>query len=179
MKPFSSQVVIFITLAGFTICIWGCNANLVATSQNSDQNGQQQESTDDKNPRKPLSSPKDNLPEDLEFKNIPLGLSKQKLIPKNNPLTKASVALGRKLFFDAKLSVDGTVSCATCHRPEHGFASPEKFSVGVGGKLAKRNSPSVLNRVYSHSQFWDGRAESLEKPGIDSDRKRIRVGKFG
>ena len=50
--------------------------------------------------------------------------------------------------------------------PEHGFASPEKISVGVGGKLGKRNSPSLFNRAYGHSQFWDGRSESLEAQAL-------------
>ena len=75
----------------------------------------------------------------------------------------AEIAVGKKLFFDPKLSRDGTISCASCHDPAHGFADGRKVSVGVGGKIGKRNAPTVLNAAFARVQFWDGRAASLEE----------------
>jgi cytochrome c peroxidase len=74
-----------------------------------------------------------------------------------------TVALGKKLFFETRLSRDNTVSCATCHDPRHGFADPGMVSRGVGGKTGLRNSPTVLNAAFLPVQFWDGRAKTLEE----------------
>lgn len=82
------------------------------------------------------------------------------------PLTRAKIELGRQLFFDPRLSRDGTVSCASCHAPEHGYAFPTKFGVGVEGQEGKRNSPTAANRILSGPQFWDGRVQSLEEQAI-------------
>ena len=84
-------------------------------------------------------------------------------IPKDNPPTIETIALGRKLYYDPILSVDGSVSCATCHNPDTGFGDPKPVSIGVGHKFGVRNSPTVLNSVYYSLQFWDGRAGTLEK----------------
>ncbi|HXY14184.1 MAG TPA: cytochrome c peroxidase [Terriglobales bacterium] len=92
----------------------------------------------------------------------PLGLPPVP-IPPDNPPTAETIALGRRLYYDPILSADNTVSCATCHSPEYGFADPKPVSEGVGKKTGTRNSPSVLNSAYSKLQFWDGRAPSLEK----------------
>jgi len=73
------------------------------------------------------------------------------------------VALGKKLFFDTRLSGDNSISCASCHNPEQGFADGRRVSVGVGGMRGRRNSPTVLNAAYGRVQFWDGRAGSLEE----------------
>lgn len=83
--------------------------------------------------------------------------------PPDNPPTAETIALGRRLYYDPILSSDKTVSCATCHDPAYGFADPKPVSEGVGKKTGTRNSPTVLNSAYYHSQFWDGRAPSLEK----------------
>jgi cytochrome c peroxidase len=83
-------------------------------------------------------------------------------IPENNPLSVAKVDLGKLLYFDPRLSKDNTVSCASCHNPYHGFADPAPTSKGVGGSLGGRNSPTVINRLFSKEQFWDGRAADLE-----------------
>lgn len=80
------------------------------------------------------------------------------------PLTKA--ALGRMLFFEQTLSLDSSVSCASCHRPDHGFADTTAFSTGIGGKHTKRNTPSVLNMKSRPLFFWDGRAASLEAQAL-------------
>jgi cytochrome c peroxidase len=83
--------------------------------------------------------------------------------PADNPPTLETIQLGRQLYYDPELSVDNTVSCASCHQPEAGYADPRPVSIGVGGKRGTRNSPSVVNAVYYDVQFWDGRAPSLEK----------------
>lgn len=97
----------------------------------------------------------------LEIK-APLGLPPVP-VPADNPPTAAAVALGRRLYYDTILSRDHTISCASCHRPDAGFADPRKVSAGVGGKLGTRNAPTVLNAAYAALQFWDGRSPSLEE----------------
>ncbi len=92
----------------------------------------------------------------------PLGLPPVP-IPADNPPTAATVELGRKLYYDKSLSADSTIACASCHDPEHGFADPNQFSEGVGGKKGGRQSPPVMNAAYFTTQFWDGRAASLEE----------------
>ena len=92
----------------------------------------------------------------------PLGLPRAES-PSDNQPTVETVALGRKLFYETKLSADGSVACASCHDPASGFADPRRVSVGVGGKLGTRNAPSILNAAYSPVQFWDGRAKTLEE----------------
>jgi len=83
-------------------------------------------------------------------------------IPADNALTPERVALGRKLFFDPRLSADGTVACATCHDVSRGFTDQRPVAEGIGGKLGRRNAPTVLNAMFFTSQFWDGRAALLE-----------------
>jgi cytochrome c peroxidase len=92
----------------------------------------------------------------------PLGLPPVP-VPADNPPTAETIALGRRLYYDAGLSVDGTVSCATCHSPAMGFTDNKPVSNGVQKKAGTRNSPTVINSAYSELQFWDGRAPSLEK----------------
>jgi cytochrome c peroxidase len=72
------------------------------------------------------------------------------------------VELGRRLYFETALSRDGQVACATCHHPDHGFADGRTVSVGVGGQRGVRNAPTVMNAALLASQFWDGRADTLE-----------------
>ncbi|MFI5398392.1 MAG: cytochrome-c peroxidase [Candidatus Binatia bacterium] len=94
---------------------------------------------------------------------LPLGLQAgAAYIPEDNPITEDKIALGKLLYFDPRLSKDKTISCASCHMPFHGFADPHRTSAGVAGKLGGRNSPTVINRLFSAEQFWDGRAKDLE-----------------
>jgi cytochrome c peroxidase len=81
-------------------------------------------------------------------------------------MTAGKVELGRKLFFDKRLSSDATVSCATCHDPALAFADGKPVSEGVAGRRGTRNSPSLLNAMFNSGQFWDGRAESLEDQAV-------------
>ncbi|HEY0378333.1 MAG TPA: cytochrome c peroxidase [Pyrinomonadaceae bacterium] len=97
---------------------------------------------------------------------IPAGIPEKTwrgLIPAGNPLTVEKVALGEALFFDKRLSADGTVSCATCHDPATAFADHNPVAVGVAGKMGTRNVPTMLNAVFNDSQFWDGHARTLEE----------------
>jgi cytochrome c peroxidase len=85
------------------------------------------------------------------------------VIPPTSPLTPAAVALGEKLFFDGRLSDDGTVACATCHDPARAFTDGRPVSVGIHGRAGQRNSLTVLNALYNRTQFWDGRVDTLEQ----------------
>src|SRR5262245_6843400 len=93
---------------------------------------------------------------------VPLGLLPIQW-PKDNPYTPEKAELGWLLYFDKRLSVDGTVSCASCHSPEHAFTDGQPFAKGIRGQLGGRSAPTVINRAYSLDQFWDGRAGSLEE----------------
>ncbi len=90
-----------------------------------------------------------------------------------NPVTPEKVELGKLLYFDPILSGDNTMSCATCHHPDHGFSDGRKRGMGVGGTGAgpertggqdlPRNTPTIWNAAYNHLQYWDGRAKDLEE----------------
>jgi cytochrome c peroxidase len=84
------------------------------------------------------------------------------LVPADNPMTPEKVALGRKLYFDPRLSRDGTVACATCHDVTRGFTDQRAASEGIDDKVGRRNSPTSLNALFFETQFWDGRAITLE-----------------
>ncbi|GAA4822179.1 cytochrome-c peroxidase [Algivirga pacifica] len=80
----------------------------------------------------------------------------------HNPSTLAGEQLGARLFFDPALSVNGKVSCASCHQPQHGFADTVAFSKGVTGKSLLRHTPSLWNAKKQQALFWDGGARNLE-----------------
>jgi cytochrome c peroxidase len=83
--------------------------------------------------------------------------------PADNPLTPEKVALGRRLFYDRRLSLNSTLSCAMCHVPEQGFASNElATAVGIEGRTVRRNTPTILNVGFSSILFHDGRENRLE-----------------
>ena len=85
------------------------------------------------------------------------------VIPLGSPLTPAVVALGEKLFFEPRLSGDGTVACATCHDPARAFTDGRPVSIGIAGRAGQRNAPTILNALYNKTQFWDGRVNTLEE----------------
>ena len=95
-------------------------------------------------------------------KSIPLGLDLYMPVPEENPLTPEKVALGRRIFFDRRLSRDRTIACASCHDPQRAFTDSRPVAVGIGRRLGARNVPTLINRGYGKSQFLDGRAQSLE-----------------
>jgi cytochrome c peroxidase len=84
-------------------------------------------------------------------------------IPPDNPPTASSIALGRRLFYDTRLSKDNSLSCASCHHPQYGFTDTRELSTGVGGTIGLRHAPTLVNVAYSPALFWDGRAKSLEE----------------
>ncbi len=120
--------------------------------------------------------PKDSLPAELPLDAVPLGLARNRPSPDDNQLTPQRVRLGRKLFFDPLLSSDGTVACASCHDPEHGFANNSPRAVGIQGKVGTRNAPSLLNRSYGTSFFWDGRAATLEAQALEPIANPLELG---
>jgi Di-haem cytochrome c peroxidase len=85
------------------------------------------------------------------------------VIPPDNPQTAEKIALGEKLFFDGRLSADGTVACSTCHNPAWAFTDGKPTSIGVKGRVGQRNAPTILNALYNETQFWDGRVNTLEE----------------
>jgi len=98
-------------------------------------------------------------------------------VPKSNPLTKGRVALGGQLFFDPRVSLNGTVSCATCHNPDKGWTDNLRTSVGIDGQVGARNAPTVLNTAYGRTMFWDGRSPSLEGQAQGPIQNTIEMGK--
>lgn len=89
------------------------------------------------------------------------------IIPADNPLTKAGVELGRRLFYDPIISSDSTMSCASCHFPSLGFTDGAALSTGVEGRQTARNSMNLINLAFSPTAFfWDGRSPSLEEQAL-------------
>ncbi|NUO02055.1 MAG: hypothetical protein HUU01_15735 [Saprospiraceae bacterium] len=89
------------------------------------------------------------------------------LIPADNPLTEEGIELGRQLFYDPLLSMNGAVSCASCHLPQLGFGDGKAFSIGVNGQEGPRSSLPLANVGYYYKGlFWDGRSKSLEDQAL-------------
>jgi cytochrome c peroxidase len=93
---------------------------------------------------------------------VPRGLDLYVPAPAANPITPEKLTLGRRLFFERRLSRDGRTACATCHQPSRAFTDGLPVPIGVHGRTGRRNVPSLLNRAYGQRFFWDGRAETLE-----------------
>ena len=97
-------------------------------------------------------------------------------LPADNPQSAAKVALGKALFFDARLSSDNTISCANCHDPHKGFTDQQTTSDGVHMKLGERNAPTILDAMFNVEQFWDGREPTLEAQARDPILNPIEMG---
>ncbi|WP_027391940.1 cytochrome-c peroxidase [Aquimarina latercula] len=104
----------------------------------------------------------------IEFDNTPI----------DNPITDAGATLGRVLFYDEKLSANGTVSCASCHKAEHGFSDPDILSKGFEGGLTRRHSMGIVNaRFYEGGKFfWDERAATLEEQVLMPFQDEVEMG---
>jgi cytochrome c peroxidase len=87
-------------------------------------------------------------------------------IPPDNPMTPEKIALGRQLFFDERLSADGSKSCYSCHVCEHGLTDGLPKAIGAGNKQLPRSSPTLWNIGYHQEFYWDGRSPSLEKQAL-------------
>lgn len=95
---------------------------------------------------------------------LPTGLAGYEAmpIPADNPMTPEKIALGKQLFFDERLSIDGSRSCYSCHLCEHGLTDGLPKSIGAENKPLTRNSPTLWNIGYHQTLYWDGRSDSLE-----------------
>jgi cytochrome c peroxidase len=106
----------------------------------------------------------------------PLGNLPAVVAPPDNPQTTTKILLGKKLYFDTRLSKDNTISCATCHDPAKGWSDAGPTSKGIGNQLGGRRSPPVVNSAYNPLQFWDGRAPSLEEQAKGPIQNPIEMG---
>ncbi len=95
-----------------------------------------------------------------------VGFANEETPRSKKTLPKTKIQLGEKLFFERMLSKDNSISCASCHKPEYAFADTVKFSLGVGGSFALRNTPSAMNLAGHFPFFYDGRAETLETQAL-------------
>lgn len=98
------------------------------------------------------------------------------IVPDDNGQTPERVALGEKLYFDVRLSADGTVACATCHDVTRSFTDRRPMSEGIGGKVGRRNAPTTMNAALLGTQFWDGRAATLEAQAVLPITNPIEMG---
>jgi len=94
---------------------------------------------------------------------VPLGLDAHVPAPTINPVRRELALLGKRLFFDRGLSRNGTVSCATCHDPKYAFTDRVPRAIGIDKRQGARRTPSILNRAWGRSFFWDGRTATLEE----------------
>lgn len=108
------------------------------------------------------SPTQDTTPYTLEYGALP-----EPEIPLDNPLTVQGVKLGRMLFYEPRLSADGSMSCASCHRQQNAFSDTAQFSIGIHGLPGKRQAMSAVNMLWnSNGYFWDGRAEKLREQSL-------------
>jgi cytochrome c peroxidase len=118
----------------------------------------------------PLAQPKS-----LQQVGVPVEMTRA-AIPPDNLQTAEKISLGQRLFFDRRLSVDGTVSCSTCHDPKFAFTDRKPTSVGIQGRVGQRNAPTILNALYNKTQFWDGRVNTLEEQAALPIVNRVEMG---
>jgi len=110
-------------------------------------------------PPLPLAGPLAE-PRSLNQVGLPTVLTKWVISPPSSRMP-ARAALGQKLFFDARLSANGTVACATCHNPARAFTDGRPTSIDIHGRVGQRNAPTILNALYNKHQFWDGRESHI------------------
>ncbi len=139
-------MILVVVIAGTVTLIVGCERSAKRASSKLSPNPE----TD------PLAQPKS-----LQQVGAPVEMTRA-AIPADNPQTPEKISLGQRLFFDRRLSVDGTVSCSTCHDPALAFTDRKPTSAGIKGRVGQRNAPTVLNALYNKTQFWDGRVNTLE-----------------
>jgi len=105
---------------------------------------------------------------------VPAGLPKVRH-PANNPPTAAKIALGKQLYFDPRLSLDSTISCASCHDPKKGWSNGDAVATGVNSLKGGRSAPTIINAAYGKLQFWDGRAADLEEQALGPIQNPIEM----
>src|SRR6267378_2506896 len=95
--------------------------------------------------------------------------------PRNNPYTIEKIALGKKLYFDTRLSIANLLSCASCHNPAYGWGDGQPKGVGHGMKQLGRRSPSIVNAAFGQIFMWDGRAGSLEEQALGPIQANVEM----
>jgi len=115
----------------------------------------------------PKITPVTTTPYIIEYPEIIAEYLSPLQIPADNPMTVEGVELGRKLFFDERLSADNTKSCGSCHIPSASFSDTTIFSVGIHGIAGDRNAMPLINLGWMTKLFWDGRTETLENQALD------------
>jgi cytochrome c peroxidase len=105
-----------------------------------------------------------------------LNLSINVPTPADNPQDAAKIALGRQLFFDKRLSIDGSVSCASCHDPRKAFTDQRATSIGIKGQLSERNAPSLLNAAFLKTAMFDAHLQTLELQVIVPIQEPVEMG---
>ena len=138
-------LILGVIVAGITTLIFGCERSVNRASSKLTPEGE------------PLAQPKS-----LQQVGVPVEATRA-AIPTDNPQTPEKISLGQKLFFDRRLSADGTASCSTCHDPARAFTDGKPTSIGIKGRVGQRNAPTILNALYNKTQFWDGRVNTLEE----------------
>ncbi len=106
--------------------------------------------------------------------SIPRGFPEM-VIPFDNPMTIEGVKLGRKLFYEKRLSANNNLSCGSCHQQQHGFSDPRRFSPGTDGLNGTRQSMALINLGWEHFFFWDGRKATLEDQIFDPIRNPVEM----
>ena len=96
--------------------------------------------------------------------------------PSDNPQNTEKIALGRKLFFDKRLSLDGSISCASCHDPQKAFSDQRSKSIGINGQLSERNAPSILNAAFLKTAMFDAHLATLELQAIVPIQEPVEMG---
>jgi cytochrome c peroxidase len=105
---------------------------------------------------------------------VPKGLPKVRH-PADNPPSAAKIALGKQLYFDPRMSLDNTISCASCHDPKKGWSNGEAVATGVNSLKGGRSAPTIINSAYGKLQFWDGRAAHLEEQALGPIQNPIEM----
>ncbi|WP_053982237.1 cytochrome-c peroxidase [Marinagarivorans algicola] len=114
--------------------------------------------------RNPLTWPQPHIDDNIDWQ--PLGLLPIVEYPEDNPYSEDAKELGKRLFFDARLSLHRNIACATCHSPAQGWDDNLLASVGDAAQVGMRNAPSIINIAQHSSFFWDGRAATLEEQAL-------------
>ncbi|MGC5325930.1 cytochrome-c peroxidase [Brevibacillus sp. SYSU BS000544] len=147
------------------VALVGCSSNSPTSTAPKEQAAQPQQQT-----TQPASNEQDLT--ELTAKFQPIG---EIPVPADNPMTESKVNLGKKLFFDPRLSGDNKSSCATCHSPGAGYGDKLPTFVGFEGFKGPRNSPTVINAGYYTSNFWDGRAANLEEQALGPIQSKVEM----
>ncbi len=118
----------------------------------------------------PLAQPKS-----LQQIGLPTDATRE-AIPPDNPQTPEKIALGEKLFFDGRLSADGTVACGTCHDPARAFTDGRPTSIGVNDRVGQRNAPTILNALYNKDAILGRPGRNARGAGGAADHQPGRNG---